>query len=451
VISGRIIIVDDDPVTISIFERILTREGHRVESFAEAGKAAGAVEEAPPDLVITDLKMPGESGLSLLERVRSRVPDLPVIVVTGHSSIESAVEAMKKGAYDYLQKPVDPDDLVFVVRRVLEAVELRDENRVLRAELAQAPPAPRLLGEHAGMKRLFDRIDKAARVMSHVLITGETGTGKEVVAKEIHRRSGRRGPFVPVHCGALAETLLENELFGHEKGAFTGAGEARAGLVEAAQGGTLFLDEVACVSGSLQIKLLRLLQERTFRRVGGTREIKADVRFLAATNRELASLVSKGEFREDLYHRLNVVVIDIPPLRDRRSDIPLLADHFIMRARVSTGKRVNEIPPEVLAVLSAYAWPGNVRELENVIEGVVALMDGDSIGLADLPARLTEPDAGGNNGGGLRPLKEMERAHVLRVLAACHGDRGKAAAILGIDKSTLWRKLKEYEEAGGKD
>lgn len=447
-ISGRIIIVDDDPVTLSIFERILTREGHRVESFAEAGKAAAAALEAPPDLVITDLKMPGESGLSLLDRVRAQVPDLPVIVVTGHSSIESAVEAMKKGAYDYLQKPVDPDDLAFVVRRVFEAVELRDENRVLRAELAQAPPAPRLLGEHAGMKRLFDRIDKAARVMSHVLITGETGTGKEVVAKEIHRRSGRRGPFVPVHCGALAETLLENELFGHEKGAFTGAGEARAGLVEAAQGGTIFLDEVACVSAALQIKLLRLLQERTFRRVGGTREFRADVRFLAATNRELASLVSKGEFREDLYHRLNVVIVEIPPLRERRSDIPILVDEFLKRAFLSTGKRISGVPREVIEVLSLYDWPGNVRELENVIEGTIALMDGQTIRAADLPERVRMPLLAEKAGNGMMSLEEMERRHIRRVLEACKGDRGKAAKALGIDKSTLWRKLKEYEEAG---
>ena len=445
--APRITVIDDDPVTCHIFERVLRRCDCRYEVFRSGREALQRLRQDPADVVVTDLRMPEVDGMAVLRTVKRSHPETLVIMITGYSTVENAVEAMKQGAYDYLRKPFDPDELTFVLRRALEQRRLARENQELRQRLLDRDQLEReMVGRHPKMLEVFQRIDKVAQSTANVLIIGETGTGKELVARAIHARGPRRAaPFVPINCGALSESLLENELFGHEKGAFTGAVEQKKGLLETAHGGTLFLDEVGSISESLQVKLLRFIQERSFLRVGGTSPVHVDVRIIAATNRDLEALVEQGRFREDLFHRLNVVRIALPPLRERREDIPMLVEHFLKKFAVLHGAQAPlRIAPEALDLLTSYHWKGNVRELENAVERAVTLMDGgDTVRVEDLPSYLQER-VEKNPGLQGRTLKDVERAHIIRILRETGGERAKAARILGINKSTLWRKIKEY-------
>src|SRR5262252_2424856 len=370
--TGRILVVDDEVNARTALAELLRDEGFEVETAADAFKALGKFEAFTPHIVVTDLKMPGMDGIELVKKLRA-VEDPPsVIVMTAFGAVSSAVDAMRAGAAEYLTKPINFDELLVVVDKVMEHLELKRETRQLRARVRDRVAPSNIIGSSPPMQRVFEITDQVAPSKATVLIAGESGTGKELVANAIHARSPRaNGPFVKLHCAALAETLLESELFGHERGAFTGAVARKDGRFSIADGGTLFLDEIGEISPSVQVKLLRFLQEREFERVGGNETITVDVRVIAATNRDLRQMVAEGKFREDLYYRLNVVTIDVPPLRARRSDVPLLATHFLKRFAEENGKRIEGFTDEALERLTRYAWPGNVRELENAIERAV--------------------------------------------------------------------------------
>ncbi len=440
----KILSVDDDPVTCSILERILNKCDCKHEIIRSGPEALQRIEREKYDLLITDLKMPDVDGMTILKEARKRSPDILVIMITGFSTVESAVEAMKLGAYDYLRKPIDPDELLLIVERALENKRLLDENRLLKEELAERFGFESIIGQHPKMLQVFEVVKKISQSRSNVIIRGESGTGKELVARAIHYNGPRRkNRFIAVNCGAMPDNLLENELFGHEKGAFTGAVAQKIGLIEAASGGTLFLDEIGNISEAMQIRLLRVIQERSFFRIGGSREVNVDVRFICATNQNIERLVEEGRFREDLFHRLNVITVSLPPLRERMEDMPLLISHFIKKFNHYYGKEIKGVTEDVLNVLMGYGWKGNVRELENVIERAITLMDGDTIEVSDLPAYILERDDA-KNIRGIPTLKELEKKHILQILKETDGDRNKAAELLGIDKTTLWRKIKRY-------
>lgn len=441
----KIIAVDDDPVTCSILTRILSRYGCIYEIIRNGSEAIQKLKDSKYDLLITDLKMPDVDGITLLKESKRINPDTPVIMITGFSTVESAVEAMKSGAYDYIRKPIDPDELLLIIERALENKRLIDENRILKEELSERFGFVSIVGQHPGMLQVFDIVKKVAQSRTNVIIRGESGTGKELIARAIHFNGPRRkNRFIAVNCGAIVDTLLENEIFGHEKGAFTGATSQKSGLLEAANAGTLFLDEIGNIKEVMQIRLLRVIQERSFFRLGGTREIKVDVRFICATNQDLEKLVEEGKFREDLFHRLNVVTISLPPLRERREDIPLLGEHFIKKFNNYYGRSIKGITENALNAFMQYNWKGNVRELENVIERAVNLMEGDMITTADIPEYIIEKGGTGKTKARIPTLKEVERMQILHVLKETGGDRAKAAEMLGIDKTTLWRKAKRY-------
>ncbi|MBI5027004.1 MAG: sigma-54-dependent Fis family transcriptional regulator [Nitrospirae bacterium] len=440
----RVLAVDDDPVTCSILERILNKCDCKHEIIQSSSEALKRIERDKYDLLITDLKMPEFDGMKIMKETKKKSPDTHVIMITGFSTVESAVEAMKLGAYDYIRKPIDPDELLLIVERALENKILLDENRLLKEELAERFSFESIIGQHPRMMQVFEVVKKISQSRSNVIICGESGTGKELIARAIHYNGPRRkNRFIAVNCGAIPDNLLENELFGHEKGAFTGAYEQKKGLIEAADGGTLFLDEIGNISEPMQVRLLRVIQEKNFFRVGGTVEVKVDVRFISATNQDIERLVEDGRFREDLFHRLNVVTISLPPLRERREDIPLLINHFIKKFNHYYGKEIKGVTEDVLKVLMGYEWKGNIRELENVIERAITLMDGDTIEVSDLPAYiLKRGDA--KNIRRIPTLKELEKEHILRILKETDGDRNRAAELLGIDKTTLWRKIRRY-------
>lgn len=442
----KIIAVDDDPVTCSIIARILARYGCAYEIIRSGSEAMQKIGSEKYDLLITDLKMPDVDGMALLKESKRINPYAPVIMITGFSTVESAVEAMKSGAYDYVRKPIDPEELLLIIERALENKRLIDENRILKEDLSERFSFVSIVGQHPGMLQVFDTIKKVAQSRSNIIILGESGTGKELIARAIHFNGPRRRKrFIAVNCGAMANTLLENELFGHEKGAFTGAVTQKSGLLEAANNGTLFLDEIGNISEAMQIRLLRVIQERSFFRLGGTSEIKVDVRFICATNQNLEKLVEEGKFREDLFHRLNVVTISLPPLRERREDIPILVEHFIKKFNNYYGRPIKGITEDALSAFMQYNWKGNVRELENVIERAVNLMEGDIIISADIPEYIIMSKGGTDKIKTKIPtLREMERVQILHALKETGGDRAKAADMLGIDKTTLWRKAKRY-------
>lgn len=438
----RILVVDDAPHTLEVLQRNLASKGYQVFTAISVSEAIRILDDTTVDLVITDLKMPKVSGIDLIRHIRENYKDTEVMTITGYPTIEGAVRAIKTGAEEYLTKPFTDEELFSAVRRTLEKLHMR---KMGEARLHQTPSAPYgLIAESEVMHKVFSAIAKAASTSATVLISGDSGTGKELVARAIHYSSSRASaPFVPVNCGGIPEGLLESELFGHVKGAFTGATESRAGFFQTADGGTIFLDEISDTSLSMQSKLLRVLQDKEVYMVGATRSRKVDVRIIAATNKDLLSLVRKGVFREDLYFRLNVINIPILPLRERADDILLLAHHFATRYAKEHGKPTPKFSDNALQVLRNYHWPGNVRELENVIQRLVVMTDGDIIEVSDLPSlmRFSALRETGLN----RTLAEVEAEYIRNVLASVNGNKTKAAEILGIDRKTLRDKLKKLQ------
>ena len=441
--GARVLIVDDDAASRDLLEVRLRGLNCEVAMVADGREALSAIRRETPALVLLDLQMPRMGGLELLRTLRRDGVDLPVIVITAHGSIESAVEAMKEGAYDFIVKPFDPKHLEIVVRKALEREELRREVEVLAEESGKRYHL--VAGKSAKMNEAIETAKKAAASKATVLLLGESGTGKEIFARAIHNWSERKGkPFIAINCVGLSKELLESELFGHEKGAFTGAHELKKGKLEMAHGGTVFLDEVGDISPELQTKLLRFIQEREFERIGGMKPISVDVRIIAATNRDLEASLKEGRFREDLYHRLNVVPIALPPLRERREDIPLLSQYYLRRFSSETKKDFTEITPEAEEKLFAYDWPGNVRELANVIERAVVLGHGPTITLKDLPSRVADAETGLTS----EPLSyraaldACRRELIVKALNQHRGNRAAAARALGLHEKYLLRVIK---------
>jgi two-component system response regulator AtoC len=439
-----ILIVDDEKNTREGLARALRRSYDVL--IAESGAAAlNLLSEKPVDVMLSDLRMPGMDGMTLMQRALAVSPQMVCILLTAYGNIETAVDAMRHGATDFLTKPVNLEQLEMVLQRVLRSRRAETENRQLREQLDSKFGLENIIGNSPEMQQVFDTVRQVAASRATVLIQGESGTGKELIAKAIHRLSSRKnGPFIPVHCAALSSTLLESELFGHEKGSFTGAAERRKGRFELADGGSLFLDEIGEVDASVQVKILRALEERRFERVGGQESIDVDTRLIAATNRDLKKMVADGTFREDLYYRLYVVVIHLPALRERRSDIPLLLKHFLDFFNQENGRSIEGFSPDALDLLTAYRWPGNVRELRNVVEQMVVLSRSPRIGVRDLPPHIREsaPSAGGMDGGGT--LEDLEKRAILLALKEAGGNRTHAAEKLGISRRTLHRKIAEY-------
>jgi two-component system response regulator HydG len=442
--AARILVADDEANARSGLATLLRGEGFDVSLAEDGSQALASVEESAPDVLVTDLHMPGLDGIELSRRAREVAPELIVVLVTAFADVETAVRAMREGAEHYLTKPVQIDELVLVIQRALDRRKLRDEATELRTRLAGHLSFDNIIGSSPAMQEVFNVIEQVAPAKASVLITGESGTGKELVAQAIHENSPRaHGPFVKLHCSALAETILESELFGHEKGSFTGAAGRREGRFKQADGGTLFLDEIGELSPSIQVKLLRFLQERTFERVGGNETLKVDVRVIAATNRELPAEVAAGKFRDDLYYRLNVVNIEMPPLRARPSDLLPLATHFLRRFAKENGKSIDGFADDAAERIGAYRWPGNVRELENIIERAVVLCDTGTLTAKHLPAGVGAVARGSVRMPG-STLGEIERHAILTTLEACGGRTSQAAQMLDISVRKIQYKLQEY-------
>ena len=444
--KGRILVVDDEPSARSGLSRLLVQEGYIADTAEDGAKALALATERPPDVIVTDLKMPGMDGIELCRRLREQDPDLPVIVVTAFGDVNSAVQAMRAGADDYLTKPVDFDALLLALERATQRRELRAEADNLRRQIREreGEGLEGLIGVSPAMQKVYRVARQVAGARATVLITGESGTGKGELARAVHLKSPRvKGPFVSLHCAALAESLLESELFGHEKGSFTGADRRRIGRFELANGGTLFLDEVGDIPASTQVKLLQVLQERTFERVGGNEPISTDVRVIAATNHDLAADVQEGRFREDLYYRLNVVHIDMPPLRVRDGDVLLLANSFLRKFAAENKKTVVGFTDAARAKIVAHRWPGNVRELENAIERGVVLCEDAQIGEEHLPIDVA-PVAKGTVRIPGATMAEIERYSILSTLEATNGSTTRAAEMLQISVRTIQYRLHEY-------
>jgi DNA-binding NtrC family response regulator len=443
----RILAVDDERIALKNLVHVLRGEGYRVDGVASGAAALAALAADPFDLVVTDLRMERVDGFAILGYCRAHCPDTRTIVVTGHATVASAVEAMKEGAFHYIAKPFRLDEVRHVVREALEQTRLRRENRALRERIdAQSDPT-RPVTQDPTLIKLLETARQIAPTGCNVILSGASGTGKELLARYLHAHGGRPGgPFVAVNCGALSEELLANELFGHERGAYTGANDSRAGLIESAQGGTLFLDEVTEMSLGMQVKLLRVIQESEVLRLGSNRPRPIDARFVAATNRDLPEAVASGRFRQDLYYRLNVMGLRLPALAERRGDIPLLAHYFLKRSATAMGKTVTEIAPDAMALLIGYDFPGNVRELANLIERGVALATGSTLGAEQLPDDLREIKVRTYRWQPERPptLDAQECEYIRWVLAQTGGNRTRTAEILGIDRVSLWRRLKRY-------
>lgn len=446
---AQLLIVDDEDIALRNLQHVMTREGYAVTATRSGAKALTLLEQQRFDVVLTDLRMEKVDGMDILRRCRDVDPLAEVIMITGHASTESAVVAMKQGAFYYLAKPFRLDEVRKVVAEAAEKVRLKRENLVLREQLDNSTAPVRIITRDVAMERLLELARQVAPTDCTVLVTGDSGTGKELLARYLHHYSGRRdGPFVALNCGAFAEQLLENELFGHEKGAFTGATTAKKGLIESSAGGTLFLDEITEMSPGMQVKLLRVLQEREVLRLGATRPVSCDVRVIAASNHDVAAAVRAGGFRKDLYYRLDVVRLDLPPLAQRRGDIPLLAMHFLRKYAAQMKRDVRKIAPETMVLLTNYAFPGNVRELENLIARGTAMAAGDGIEAADLPDHLR--DLGvitiQKRDGRMPTLQQQERDYIGQVLEETAGNQTAAAQILGINRASLWRKLKGRRE-----
>lgn len=447
----RVLVVDDEENIRLVLRTVLRRSGYEVETASNGEEALKLVESFGPDFVLTDARMPKMGGLDLLSTLRAKQSDATVIVMSAYGNVDVALEAIKAGAYDYVQKPFKNDEIVLALRKAEEREALRRENRALREEIRKEYRFEDLLAKSASMQEVFRTVAKVADFKTTVLISGESGVGKELVARAIHNRSARaKSRFVAVNCGAIPETLLESELFGHRKGAFTDASADRRGLFEEADGGTLFLDEVGELPLPLQVKLLRVLQDETIRRLGDNRDVRVDVRIVAATHRDLVAEIKANRFREDLFYRLNVLPIKLPPLRERRDDIPLLLDHFLSRNNVRLGTTVRGVDPEARRLLLEYAWPGNVRELENSIERAMVLAEGEVITANDLPERIREsrdPIKMQLSSGELsikKTTRIIEEVLIRRALQKTKGNRTRAASILEISHRALLYKIKEY-------
>lgn len=446
----QILVVDDDRGMCELLELGLAKRGFDVCSTTDPRKVLDLLQQGALEAVVTDLNMPGKSGIDLTRQVVGNRPDLPVIVITAFGSMESAIEAMRAGAYDFVTKPLEVDTLALVLQRAIQHRALREEVKLLRRAVAASKGHDQLLGQSHEMRQVFDLLSRIAEADVSILILGESGTGKELVARSLHARSSRRDqPFVAVNCSSLPETLLESELFGHTRGAFTDARSPRRGLFQQAHGGTLFLDEIGDLPLSLQPRLLRALQERKVRPVGSDSEVEVDVRVLAATNQDLENAVAEKQFRGDLFYRLNVVQLRLPPLRARGNDVLLLAQHFLDHAAARQAKRVERLSAKAAERLLAYSWPGNVRELQNCIERAVALTAYDQIGIDDLPERVRDyrPSqvlVASDHPSELLSMEEIERRYILRVLDVVGGNKTLAAQILGFDRRTLYRKLERY-------
>ena len=444
----RVLFVDDDVVTGRVMQRNCDNARYACSVFQDPRQCLGAFSKDGADIVITDLRMPGMTGFELLTQLREIDQDVPILVMTGYSSVENAVEAMKRGASDFIKKPFDFSELRLLMERALKNARLRNENKLLKRQLGQNRNQFGMIGDSEVMKSLFNTIQKVAEVSCSAVISGESGTGKELVARALHDYSPRKeAPFVAVDCGALSETLLESELFGHEKGAFTGAIQRKYGLMEQADGGTLFLDEICNISDAMQVKLMRAIEESRITRVGGSTSVPIDIRIIAASNRNLEHMVQDGKLRHDFYHRLNVVNIHVPSLVARRDDIPALVKQFVSEFNERYNRQIQEFDKESLQRLCTAEWPGNIRELRNTIERCVILADGpvlhwegekptDHID-ANLPAMFSADE--------FFSLTELEQEYINHVLKCFNGKKNKAAEVLGIDKTTLWRKLRRYE------
>ena len=441
-------VVDDDPVTIDLLHEVLSKEGHDVSTALSGEEAIAQGMDHFFDIVITDVRMGEKDGMEVLRFFKRNAPDTTVIMITAFGSIETAIEAIREGAYDYISKPFKLDEIKFTIQRALEQRRLVQENKHYRRELLDKYQFKNVIGRTPQMFQVYKTIAKVADTKSTVLLCGERGTGKELIARSIHYNSQRNNrTFIPVDCASLVETLIESELFGHVRGAFTGASSAKKGLFEEAEGGTLFLDEVGNLNLSMQSKLLRFLQEHEIKRVGGTESIKVDVRIIAATNQPLEPLIKSGKFREDLFDRLNVVTITLPPLRERKEDIPFLANHFLQKFSEENHKDISHLSPEALEILNRYSWPGNVRELEHTVERAVIFSIHPMILPEDLPKKLFEESKAPEILIPEKPLslRELEKRYALKVLQETGGNKKKASEILGIDRVTLYRILEKEE------
>ena len=450
----RIMVIDDEPLMRITVQDALVADGYKVSAAETGEKGVTLLRENPADILITDLKLPDMDGIQILKEVKTMNPDTQVIMITAYGSIDSAVTAMKLGASDYLTKPFAMDELLLIIKRLLRMRQLEEENISLRKRVEERYGLEGLVGKSPQMLKVYDLIETVAQTDTTVLIYGESGTGKEVVANAIHLQSPRKGrPFVKVNCAALPETLLESELFGHEKGAFTGALKQRKGRFEIADGGTLFLDEIGDISLGVQVKLLRILQERQFERVGGNETISVDVRLICATQKDLKEEIRKSTFREDLYYRLNVVPINLPPLREKREDILLLAGYFIGKFSKKMGKEITGLSEDAKTLLLRYPFPGNIREFENILERAIALIKGKVIQAEDLPEEVCGGETPVRNIcekiRASKPLSDairvFEKEYIQNVLEKTKGKKGQAAEILGISRKTLWEKIKELE------
>lgn len=451
--ESTILVVDDDLAHRTMLRTLLSGWGYAIAEADDGGAAIAQVRERPFDLILMDVRMVKVSGLEALAQIKAFNPAIPVLIMTAYASVETAVEALKKGAYDYLTKPLDFDELRLTLERAMDHSRLKEENRLLRERLDSRFDRRNLIGRSDAMISLLETVAQAAPSEATVLITGESGTGKEMIAGAIHYNSLRRdGPFIRLNCAAITETLLESELFGHERGAFTGADRRKEGKFRQAGGGSIFLDEVSEMSPGMQVKLLRVLQEREITRVGGEELLKVDVRVIAAANRDLMQVIAAGRFREDLYYRLNVVALHVPPLRSRREDVPLLAQHFLTHFAEKNHKTIRGFTPQAMDRLLRYNWPGNVRELMNAVERGVVLSRSEYLDEAELPLISTGEMAAGSLSvsvpgavpNGAAPLEEVEKAAILRSLAAAEGNKSEAARRLGITRRTLHQKLKKW-------
>lgn len=439
----KILVVDDEKIVRESLYHWFIEEGYQVETAEDGETALRKFDKGKFDLLLVDMKMPGMSGLELLAKVKEIDKDTIVILITAFASVPTAIKALKDGAYDYVTKPVDPDELEHLVIKALEQKSLRVENEALKGNIDEIIKPDNLIGESSQMKKIYDLIHTVAPADTTVMIRGESGTGKELVAKAIHINSKRKYfPIIPVNCGALAESILESELFGHEKGAFTGAQFKRKGKFEMADGGTIFLDEIGSVTPKMQVELLRVIESKQFSRVGGNQLIKSDFRVIIATNESLEDLVRQGKFREDLYYRLNVFSIFIPPLRERAGDIPVLAFYFLNNFCTAMNKNIKNISPEAMEFLCKYDWPGNVRELENAIERAVVVGKGDTIKVDDLPFHVSSSASANSDGD--KSMTAMEKKHISKVLNENNWNISRSALELEIDRVTLYNKINKY-------
>ncbi len=439
----KILIAEDEEITLKHLLSTLEKEGYEVTGFNNGSKAFERIEEESFDLLIADIKMPGLTGIELLEKIKEKNIETDVIIITGYGSIDSAVEAMKKGAYDYITKPFDLDELLLKVKKILEGKSLKKEIVALKTSLGTHNKISGI-AKSDSMKKIFDIVESIKESDCDVLLTGESGVGKTLIARLIHSMSTRKEkPFLSINCATFNENLLTSELFGHEKGAFTGAISSKQGLLEIADTGTIFLDEISEISTGLQAKLLHVIEDGDFFRVGGTRSIKVNVRFIAATNRNIATLISEGKFRKDLYYRLNVMEVYIPPLRERREDIEPLSKYFLRKLLPKAGKKITGITREALDILTNYSFPGNVRELENIIERAIILEKGPQITPESLPQGLHLFNVETLPSGNIKPIDELNKEYAEKVVEMLGGNKSKAAELLGISRTSLWRILKE--------